>query len=281
MICYPSTTNWGDRVWTGATPAELIRKSLSEALAWSTLQQLTGFRLSLCPILVRPGRTTCSVNSYTVGSGYFRPYVGADGMWRNGCSCNDPREILLPGPVGRIYFVKIGGVAVNPNAYRIDNINLLVRTDGLAWPAHQDMALPNNAPGTFTVEYIQGSPPDALDDLAAGILAQEFLNAMTRQKCRLPSNVKAITRQGVQYEVDSSMFTDGMTGIQEVDAIVARRNPYKLKTPPRIMSVEKLNRDRVQSIAAGTYVPTAPTGAVIGNLIPDPANPGYFILSGA
>jgi hypothetical protein len=54
-ICYPAGTDWS----CFGTPAEILEldptiKARSEALAWSMLSALTAFRVSLCPVTIRP-----------------------------------------------------------------------------------------------------------------------------------------------------------------------------------------------------------------------------------
>lgn len=267
------------RDFTGVSAAN---KALAEARAWETLRVLNGGALSICPITIRP-----YVKKLTGSSGsHFLPYVGSDGLWRSGISGSawcpiNGNTLLLPSPAGRIDFVVVDGTTINPTVYRVDNGVLLVRQDGLSWPADQDLALPAGSVGTFQVTYWEGSAPDSLDDYAAGVLANEYLNIITdpKYKCRLPKNVRAITRQGVSYEMSVSMFDEGKTGIDEVDAVVARRNPYHLKSPPGVMSPELLDQPRQVTISSGSYAPTPPPPSNGGVLIPDPSNPGYFIIS--
>jgi len=71
------------------------------------------------------------------------------------CSCSRLCEAILPGPVGGIVEVLLDGVALPPTAYRVDNGNRLVRTDGDCWPACQDMA----APPTFQYEPLTFTGP--------------------------------------------------------------------------------------------------------------------------
>jgi hypothetical protein len=132
--------------------------------------------------------------------------------------------------------VTIDGATLDQSAYRIDNSHLLVRTDGECWPLCQDMNLDPSEPGTFAVTYVPGIVPGSAGLWAVGLLALEFAKACTGGKCRLPSSVTSISRQGVSMEFSEGMFAGGMTGIREVDAYVVSINPNHLVQPPRVWS---------------------------------------------
>ena len=294
-ICYPGTTNWNGYVFPTDGDADLIaaQKELAEAFAWSALKTLTGGRLGICPVTVRPSRRDRRWGSYYVApvsgpGGAFRPHIAVDGEWVNSwcgddfdCGCEYVAEIKLPGPVGRVIEVVIDGEAVDHSAYRIDDGYKLVRQDGQGWPYGQNMDLPIGAVGTFYVKYIQGAIIDSMWDYAAGQLAIEFFKniALGGKGCKLPRNVQAVTRQGVTFDMDITMFDNGKSGIPEVDAIVATINPFKLKVAPQVMSPDTMRRNRQTTSPSGQpgYVP-APG---YEGLIPDPNNPGYFIPGGA
>lgn len=286
-IAYPDMNIWRGRDWSAATPDELANKVLAEAFGWESIRALMGGALSITPTALRPNQPTCSPRTYyaaPVGSpGILDPYVGLDGQWYNrglawrpeGCSCADPRSILLPGPIGRIESITVDGVEVPGAAYQVLDGQWLMRLDGGAWPRHQDMWAPMTEEHTFAVSYFQGTAPDELDAFAAGVLATEFYNLLKsgdKEKCRLPRNVTNVVRQGVSYDMSTSGFADGKSGIPEVDAIVSRRNPYLLRTPTVIMSVDTITRGRVTTAPTTVGGFTAP-----GSLVPDPNNPGFYI----
>jgi hypothetical protein len=254
-ICYPAGTDWScaysdeqlSVMWADAHVAATMRRA--EALAWSTLAGLTGFFFSTCPLVVRPCRKGCASGwrSWPVptphASNSFQPHIGVDGYWVNSCICDsDPcscgpiHEIVLPGPVGSIVEVLIDGAMLDPAAYRVDNGNRLVRQDGSDWPMCQDMNLPSGTVGTFTVEYYRGAGPNQLLHYAAGVLATEFYLACSGGECRLPAGVTNVSRQGVNFQIATGLFTNGMTGIREVDAVVGLYNPNGLKAPPYVSS---------------------------------------------
>lgn len=257
-ICYPATTNWnGFELPTTPTVPQQAQIHLAEALAWEALKTLSGGRLAICPVTVRPSRRDSRFGTYYVApvsgsGGSFRPHIAVDGEWVNSwcgddfdCGCTGVEEVKLPGPVGRVIEVVVDNIAVDPSAYRVDDGYRLVRQDGGSWPYAQNMNLPAGSVGTFSVTYIQGAVIDELWDYAAGVLAAEFWKVITGAKgCRLPKNVQAVTRQGVTFDMNITMFDNGTTGIQEVDSIVARLNPFKLKVPAMVASVDTLRRNR-------------------------------------
>jgi hypothetical protein len=125
--------------------------------------------------------------------------------------------------------VKIDSVVLDDANYRVDNGNLLVRTDGGTWPSC--------AGEKFTVTYLNSYAVDAAGQFAAGVLAEEFLKAMSSdKKCRLPMGVTSIARQGINIELTAGLFPDGSTGIAVVDAFVRQWNPNLLKTRPMVYS---------------------------------------------
>lgn len=255
-LCYPDTTNWnGYDLPTTPTDPQQLQIDLAEALGWEAIKTLTGGRLSTCAITVRPCKKDRRFGTYYIApvgwfGGAFQPHIAVDGEWVNcwcgdegDCSCEGVDVVRLPGPIGRITEVQIDGVTVDPAAYRVDDGDKLIRQDGSAWPLRQNMDLPAGEVGTWSVTYFQGATIDDLFDYAAGQLAIEFYKAITGAKgCRLPKNVQAVTRQGVTFEMSVTMFENGKTGIQEVDAIIARVNPFLLKVGPQIASFDTLRR---------------------------------------
>jgi hypothetical protein len=258
-VCYPEGTDWScayDEDELAALREEypdLIARS--EALAWSTLQSLTGYRLSLCPVMIRPCVARCSIPTWFVApvdwtgtsdGGSFSPFI-MNGNWYNGCGCASAGEcscvslaqIILPSEVGGIDTVWLDGVELPKTAYRVDNANRLVLTNGDVWPTCQDMTNDDPNDGGVWVSYWPGVAPTDLLKYAAGVLANEFRQACSGGACRLPANVSSITRQGLQMDIPTGLFPGGATGIHEVDAVIRIYNPFALKQPPRVMSVDR------------------------------------------
>jgi len=263
-ICYPATTDWSCAytedelgvMWNDHHVANQMRRS--EALAWMSLAHLTADQLGTCPITVRPCNQACAAaGTYLVApvstSGHFAgvlpgrwgfaPFVNGQGAWVNSCmcpsgdcSCSSLSEAILPGPVGSIEEVWLDGAVLDSSAYRVDNGNRLVRTDGGSWPSCQNMAQDAHGDEAFSVTYYQGAAPDPLSGWIAGLLAVEYFKACKSDKsCRLPNRLQSVARQGVTYQIKFE-DDDGTTGIREVDDYVRRLNPWHLKMAPVIVT---------------------------------------------
>ena len=221
--------------WDGLTPEVQCR---SEQLAWATIDTLTAGRVGRCPVLMRP----CLQPPCDWCSGPWMTPMIVNGRWVNNacgmpeCSCARLCEIVTPGPVAELLSVSFGGEPVDLDQFRVDNGNRIVRQDGMCWPSCQDMTKPLSAPSTLGVTYIPGVKPGPAGELAAGVLACEFSKACAGSKCRLPSSVTAIARQGVTFTMSAGMFPDGLTGIREVDAFLTAVNPNALRVPPMVWS---------------------------------------------
>lgn len=352
-MCYPDSTDWGCALTADEVAAlDPALKARSEMLAWTTLQRLTGYRLALCPTSVRPCAARCNPGAWMEApvSGFPAdgPYI-SQGVWYNACGCSSPdscscgplSEVILPASEVGGVSVRINGATLDPSAYRVDNGNRLVRTDGGVWPMCQDMSIPEgptykpvvlnypnatatftregdlvtvvvhefgnahqnlngqNAPwnpattaatfsngfgsnmtvntngtlggtiyngspdlvfayqavpsgapsqvGVFEVTYYPGLMPDDALNLAAGMLAVEWYKACTGKDCRLPAGATRVQRQGISFEVPADMFASGLSGIREVDAIVASYNPYRLTTPSAIFNPDARKTGRVRT----------------------------------
>jgi hypothetical protein len=231
--------------WESLTP-ELQERATE--LAWSTLRTLSGGRVGNCPVTVRPCLgppcNACtewwshSLTGHTTWIG-----VGiANGAWINcacatpECSCERLCEIVMSGPIASLEEVSFDGTVLPLGNFRVDNGHRIVRTDGECWPSCQNMNAELGEPGTLGITYVPGIVPNAAGLWAAGVLACEFSKACTGARCRLPTSVTAISRQGVSFEMSSGMFVDGMTGIREVDAYLTSINPNAHRIPPMVWS---------------------------------------------
>lgn len=182
-ICYPPGADWScaydETEFADLDPVIVER---SESLAWLTLQMLTGYRLSICPTVIRPclakcgGLPTWDIAPVT-GNWGFSPFISG-GRWynacgcsRDDCSCTSLCEVILPAEAGDIESVMLGGVALDPSAYRVDNGNRLLRTDGDCWPSCQDM----NAPDQPQYEPVTiSNPTNTLTVTREGQIVQVF-----------------------------------------------------------------------------------------------------------
>jgi hypothetical protein len=254
----------------------------AKSLAWSTMRALTGGRVGSCPVTIRPCLTP-DVCTVCFGETWLAPYVDASGNWKNAacrregtCSCCSMCEVILPGTAAMVTRVRLDGYTIDPQLFRIDNGNRLVRQDGQCWPSCQNMGAPAGAIGTFDITYIPGIYPTEAGLWAAGVLACEFAKACAGGKCRLPSSVTSIARQGVTMELSQGMFANG-TGIREVDAYIESVNPNKIKTPPRVFSPElRQAQHRIttsQIIDGGGSLPSGPGGGGSTSGVTGPTGP--------
>jgi hypothetical protein len=228
--------------WTEFDPAI---QDLAVGYAGITMRMLTAYAVGACPLTVRPCGVPCVSRSsrWSWTGGTFVPVIGAGGAWINmtcGCAwgCSHPAmsTITLPGLNGKVVEVKVDGAVLSPTAYRIDNGNQLVRTDGEQWPASQDMAAADDQPGTFSVTYQRQPGVDTRGAWAAGILACEYAHALTGKDCSLPRSVTQMTRQGVTFTLAPGLFPNGLTGIRVIDAYILSINPHGLKEQPSVWS---------------------------------------------
>lgn len=217
----------------------------AELFAQTAIRVLTAGQVGACPITVRPCVAACIPGTaFYPGLAWMTPYV-ADGRWYNscgcqpsGCSCTRLTKVVLPGPVGEVLEVKVDGVALQSGDYFVANGNDLVYVSGAEWPKCQDMAAPDTAEGTMSVTYVRGAVLDSQGQYVAGLLAKEYLDACTTGECSLPASVTTIIRQGVTMEFTQEVFPGNRTGIAPVDLWVASWNPYGVKAPARVYSVD-------------------------------------------
>lgn len=220
----------------------------AEALATSALRRLSGNLLGACAQTVRPITRRCFADNVGYDGRWLTPYVNAVGSWVNGCGCYDDcmclrlSEVRLPGPIGRIDTILIDGTTFPESAYRVDNGNRVVRTDGGVWPTAQDMSLSIVDIGSFAITYIQGAVVDGMASFMAGLLAKEFAYACMGESCALPTSVSTIVRNGVTMNFDTGAFPGNRTGIMAVDAWLAVWNPYGVTTPAAVYVPKPLVR---------------------------------------
>lgn len=128
-------------------------------------------------------------------------------------------------PVIEVSEVKIDGVVLDADSYRLDEHARLVRTDGLRWPWRNYLDLPDTEEGTFSVTYTAGRTPPLELQMACAALACELKRACGGMSCALPSNVTMVNRQGVTLDLGALEAAVGgaASGLAIVDAAV---RPY-------------------------------------------------------
>lgn len=260
IVCYPPGTDW---TCTGLSDAEIAeldpdRVAMAEGLAWMSLMALSGGQIAYCPVIVRPCRAGCGapgtwMTAPVLSSGRFAgvrpgvypfaPHLSASGAWVNSCGCASSdcgcgrlEEAILPGPVGQIVEVWVDGAALDPDAYRVDGGNRLVRLDGESWPGCQDLSQDAHGVDAFSVTYYMGEAPNNVVLAAAGALAGEWYKACVGEACSLPANAVSVSRQGISMELEAGLFPGGKTNIPIVDALLEVYNPYGLRQAPVVAS---------------------------------------------
>lgn len=232
--------------WEALDPAiQSSARDYAALILWAA----TGRQFGLCEVTVRPcGMKRCDDGGaqfygYDWSSGTWTPYI-FNGTWFNcscaGMCCCDPRcQVRLMGPVDSIVEVTIGGIAVDPATYRVDDNHWLVRTGGECWPTCADMDS-DDGDNVFEVTYRRGTTPPPALLRAASTLMCEWGKGCTGADCRLSNRVTSIARQGINIEMaDPNAILDGnRTGLWEVDAVIAALNPYDRKQRARIWAPE-------------------------------------------
>lgn len=222
-------------------------------LASTYLWAATGRQYGPCPVTVRPSQRRGATSGYLTFpmvsgqqasmGGPAGPFLFS-GRWFNAscstaCCGNSACAVVLRGPVSSVELVLVDGEVVPASAYRVDISGgawLLVRTDGECWPVCQNVTAGTDEAGTFEVTYDIGRPlPEALA-IATAILACEYGKHLTGGACALPAQMTRLSRQGVEVEVTPPDPATGVTGIKQVDDVVAMLNPGKRQSPPLLLS---------------------------------------------
>lgn len=239
------------------------------ALASTFLWGATGRRFGVCPVTVRPnqpGGTEVAYQAFPVAPGLSGlgvpggPFLFG-GRWFNAgcvsaCCGNQACAVVLRGPVHSVDEVLVDGEVVPASAYRVDvtgGAYLLVRIDGLCWPACQNFTAEEDETGSFVVTYGYGLALPLALQVATALLACEYAKSLTGGPCKLPTKMTRLSRQGVEVELEPPSPEDGRTGIREVDDLIQSLNPSKRQRPPVVLSLDMPEAcDRATTIPAGS-----------------------------
>lgn len=188
------------------------------ASASEILYQLSGrIYNGRCTQTVRPCSDGCGCWPYQFmpGLSIGAPQVplgwtGGWGFWGSGwgwggdhCGCSPLSRALLPGyPVTSITEVKIDGVVLAADEYRLDEWRWLTRmadSDGNAqfWPGCQRLDLPDTEEGTWSCTYVHGVTPPETGKRAAAQLGGYLYQSCMTGDCTLPVGATQVTRQGI------------------------------------------------------------------------------------
>lgn len=251
-VCTPWATNTDIAGYTPAGDTTDYTSWLAEAS--ELLYALSGRQFpGICTRTVRPITNACRHNFQILeGSGHIvapPDWSWGIGGWSWGTTygygCGMIPAVRLAGYVQAVTAVRISGVTVDPASYRVDQHEWLVRLTDPAtgqnpgWPLCQNIALPDDAAGTFAVDYQWGRMPPQSGVRAAATLAWQLYLAdnPTRQQCRLPAGWTSIARQGItitRSQVEK-LATEG-SGIVGIDSFLNTVNPNGLDRAPAVYS---------------------------------------------
>lgn len=148
--CWPRPdTRCCDRLLiTDETPpdeAALIERMLRMSV--EILHGMSGRQFGLCSRTIRPCKDDCGamarpVWGWAANGGLLEPMLDG-GKWYNAicgqcvsdCSCGSVCEVSLPALVQRVVQVRLDGVVLDPETYRVDNRRKLVRLGATIVPA--------------------------------------------------------------------------------------------------------------------------------------------------
>lgn len=226
-------------------PEEIQERAAILGATW--MWAATGRLYGQCETTIRTCSQRGNLGTYRAypvgpfGSSAWQPYL-AGGVWWNapsgaGACCAMKCELTLPGFVANtaaVTAVVIGETELEPGDWQVYDHDTLVRTDGQCWPVCC------NATGDGAVEITYGRghliPQDVL--IAADVMACEFAAAcVPGGECRLPRQVSSMSQMGVT--IDFATLPEAGTpimriGIDEVDQVVAARNPWGMAAAPTL-----------------------------------------------
>lgn len=226
--CSAWTTTTAVAACCGAVEDETVYED-AVAAASEVLYEASGRRfVGLCQQTVRPCRSDTMCGVQVLSRGHVIGWSG--GNWDGyDCGCSPLSRVKLAGQVRAIVEVKIDGVVVDPDTYRIDEEMWLVRKNDARWPSCQALSYDDTEAGTFSVTYTYGQSPPVMGQQAARELACEIYRACNNDEaCRLPTGVTRITRSGITIErTFMGRDSDGVwrTGLPLVDLFLNRYNP--------------------------------------------------------
>lgn len=226
-----------------AALAPEVRAVLASA-AVRILWAATGRQYGLCEKVLRPCRRNCG--SYWGG---LPTPARVNGEWLNipcgtcagSCGCSTVSEFTAEN-IDSVLGVTVDAEVLDPaEVVRVYDRRRVLRVDGEAWPACQDLNADAGMEGTWSVTVLQGLPAPEGGDVMAGILLCELAKACTGDDgCRLPQRLQSISRQGeTMVFMDRFEGIDKMrTGLYEVDLWIESART-SIGRGPSISSVDR------------------------------------------
>lgn len=196
-----------------------------------------------CEAQVRP----CARRGAVTPSGWRRSWGFCGCASTDRCGCGGLSQIELGAyPITGVFEVKVDGVVLDADRYRVDDYRFLARladADGTrqAWPCCQRLDLDDDQEETWSVTFTWGREPPPAGVKAAASLACELALACQPEnagECRLPKKVQSLTRQGVTMVMTdlTALLNADRTGIPEVDLFLKTYNPAGLRRGATVWS---------------------------------------------
>lgn len=256
--CEPWDVIWCDECDISSTSPVVTGFAVQGAT--EVLWGLSGRQFGLCTIEnLRPCRRTCpELFNYGapfpqwMGSWTYPQPALLGGQWFNltcgtcagECSCSKVSEFILPGPVDHIVQIVIDGTVLPTGSYRVDNQDIVIRTDGGDWPICNDIGITSGV-GAWSVDAVFGQAPPSLAALAVGELAMEIIKGCSPDSsgCKLPTRfMTALARQGVNMSfADPQVWLENdLLGLDICDLFIRTFNPHGLSMRSRMYSPDRL-----------------------------------------
>lgn len=244
-----------DAAITGAAVAQTMVQVATEIMWAKTARQFDE-----CEMTLRPCRDDCWDGQWPFydrwnefGRSWPYPYNWA-GQWFNlgcggcpgSCSCTVLWKAKLPALINRIVEIKVDGDIVPTGSYMVYDNQMLIRTDGEAWPICNDLNKADTEVGTWSITLTIGQTVPDLCRLAVGEMATEFIKSCLGQNCRLPSPVQQLVRQGVSMTFldPNAVFADGKVGLYFCDLAISTYNPAGIPARAQVIDVDQLYPSR-------------------------------------
>jgi hypothetical protein len=137
--------------------------------------------------------------------------------------------------------------ARTPGWYLYDR-RLLVRANGVQWPASQDLSRPLTSPGSWGILYESGTAVPVEAKMAARALACELIRGLVpgAGACAIPDRVNSLTRQGSSLAVmdPNEFLKDGWTGVRITDLWLASLKARRSNRRASILGPDNLRGAR-------------------------------------
>lgn len=167
------------------------------------------------------------------------------------------RELHLTGrPVREIYSVSIhrpvgSPTVLSPDQYEVSsNFRLKIASSvPLPYVSYEN----GRCTSEIRVDYEYGAKPPPAVQRAIDLYAEQLDLASQGEDCKLPKRVTSIVSQGLSMTLldPQDYLEKGMTGVPEVDQVIAALNPGKAKAPSRLFTAKNPPARRLSVVQSG------------------------------